>query len=254
MILFSSMKYSFLTFLFLGISLLPATASADMLPDNAHGVTSCVWINNLASFPDYTFILAGSYRYASAEKVEARELCGLAGDREVLAIKNVNLNKIQHNYQGEDEGNWPQDPANAPYIIRSGVQLSFGGSYLLDTDPTREIHQVVHIDGVSSTTLRVHVAKITKMDQNGVIRIEYLSLPSSTSTATSSTSSTNQEVLPIRVMSQASTDPVVPVVPAAPSSVQPMIVYRDSTNYYLIVVVTILGLLGLGLMTRAWKK
>lgn len=153
-------------------SSLVQTAKADLLPDNSHGVDSCLRIDNYSSFSDYEFYISGEYRTFYANKLTAGQICGLRGGANLIAVPKENVAKLQPAdraaFAEEQSPTFVQNPANKDLYFTSNLDLVFETS-LPDTNSAVKITQVVKVESIEIDPFVTTLVKTDYTDKNGVV-------------------------------------------------------------------------------------
>lgn len=221
------MKY-FIAASILFVGLLPGIAKADMIPDNYHTVESCLQIDNLSAYPDYDFVLSGSYRFPYSDKITTGENCDLGGSGTILAIKKTDWDAVKYAPEGSEEaGDWSSNSANSSLFITSGLNLSFATT-LPDTDAAVSKKYTVHVDAVTADMIQARLVQTDVTNKNGSTE----TIPGTSKSTTTTQASTTTSEQPSSA-TETGSDSSVPVVA---------------------IVIAVLGVLGLGLAYRTWKK
>ncbi len=156
-----------LAIMFVMMGFLPAVAKADFLPDDHHQITSCVRIDNISDYPDYNFVLSGTYKFPYSAKLSGTEECGHGGTANILAIKKTDWGKIKYAAKGtEEEGDWSMNPANAALFVTSSLNLELE-TVIPDTDPTVRKSHTIHIDSVTDESVRAHLVQTETTAKDG---------------------------------------------------------------------------------------
>lgn len=117
-----------------------------MLPDGEHGVNNCVSIDNVASFPEYTFFVHVQANFPGTFEIGTKPTCFLRGRAGIFGVLTEDLSKIvKLSPDDEQFGDWPSQGSNPPlfYVApRFSVDLP---SSLPDTGRTAKIDYLIHV-------------------------------------------------------------------------------------------------------------
>jgi hypothetical protein len=152
----------------LAVTLMPFTASADMIPVDHHSVDSCLEIENLSDFPDYDFIVSGDFKFSYAKTMTEGMNCSMNGSGVLAAILKSDWDSVEY-YSDEEmyteiAGDWPNLEGNADLILWSDLELSFIKA-LPDEDPTETEYQTVTINSLSEEGMDVAFAVDEVVDE-----------------------------------------------------------------------------------------
>ncbi len=141
--------------------LLPLLAQADMIPDNYHTVQTCFRIDNASSYANYELFLTGQENFAFAAKFVKGSYCESGKgftDARIIAVNKSDLKSLTYLAVGsEEEGSWPNLPANGEFISWSDLRLS-AAAPVPDTNPLKKQDVVLHIDSISGGVVKVRNA------------------------------------------------------------------------------------------------
>lgn len=230
-------------------SLVPSVALADVVPDNQHAVNNCITIENQASYPNYNFWLSGTGRgYGYIKQLALGPNCDLGSlNGEVIAIKKTDQASVRNQSTDENAETyiWSTDPANQAVVIDSNLRFTFE-EYVPNTSRTVEKQVIAHVDTLSAAGMTGRIVRVATKDDAG--RETLISEDTSATTApvvqvpTSSTPADSNQA------------PQVPSVIEPVVQAQPTIIYRDTTNYWVVGELAIFGIVGLLLLAKTWKK
>ncbi len=230
-------------------SLVPGVVWADVVPNNQHEVNSCLIIDNQGAYPTYNFWLSGTSRgYGAIKQLFVGDNCDLGGlSGEIIAIKKTDQSKVRNQSTDENVESyvWPTDPANKALVINSDVRVGFE-SYVPNTSRVVESHTTVHIDSLTASTMTGRMTRVTTKDDMNQVKL----VMEDTGTSADAPTATEPSPAPIAV-------PAVPLQPAImPVNTQapPVVVYRDTTNYWVVGELAVFGIIGLLLLAKTWKK
>ena len=136
---------------------------------------------------------------------------------ELGAIRKTDWGKVVYNTSDvEAGGDWATNPVNAKLFVWSDLAITMDRE-LSDVNPIVSEHEVIHIDAVSNESVTARIVKAVTTDKTGAPTVT----PATTSTSPTSTQTSVPSAQPISTQA--------------------------------IVIVTI-GVLGLMIAYRAWKK
>lgn len=151
----------------------PLAVSADMIPEGMRDIESSAVIDNVTDYAAYDLYLGGGpvqkmisntvpetyFGDGHAEYVDAR----------LFAVKKTDAKKLKPGDPCDGSGcydNWYELPANKPFIIPSDFHVKID-HFVADASPIMKERFVIHIDGISATSVRAHLVKAVALDKNG---------------------------------------------------------------------------------------
>ncbi len=268
----SNMKKYF-SFVLLLCLISPLVAKADMLPDNSHVVSSCLFIDNLRAFPDYAFVIDGishgwTDEYVLTQDNEKDCLGFLQGDGTILAVKKSDVNLLNQKNPDTSPSAEPVDwiayPENQKYFIPSNLHVNFDGD-LPDSNPIAVEFTTVMIDSVNNTKVTAHIVRHTFLDKGENILLadakDYDAAFKATAPYKDVSSPTDTTVTAASVTTPQPTTTQTPTTP--PTQTQQQIPAAQKPTFYSQlaapldtreIIFIILGLVGLGFAIKTWKN
>ncbi len=232
-------------------SLVPSVAFADVVPNNQHEINNCLTIENQADYQNYNFWLSGTGRgYGYIKQLMAGQNCALGSiDAEVIAIKKTDQAKVRNQSTDENAETyiWSTDPTNRALVIDSNLRFAFE-TYTPNTNPIVENQVVAHIDSLTASGMTGRTVRVTTKDDSGRVIGSTVTPPAATET--SATPTVPNPTNPVALNTNAQ-----PSQPAAPAvQTEPTVIYRDTTNYWVVGELAVFGIVGLLLLAKTWKK
>ncbi len=225
------------------VSLVPNIALADVVPENQHGVNSCLTIDNQGAYPAYNFWISGTSRgYGGIRQLFAEENCDLGGlSGEIIAVKKTDQSKVKNQPTDANAESyiWSTDPVNRALVIHSNVDVGFEG-LAPNTSRVVESQTIVHIDTLTADKMTGRITRVTTKDDLNQVKLVMEDKGGA------------EPIAP--VVTPAPAEPMQPAIMPVNTQVQPIVVYRDTTNYWVVGELAVFGIIGLLLLAKTWKK